>query len=382
MSVPLLVVLAACTFLMAMMELVVIGFLDMLAVELGVSTGQAGLMLTVHAGAVALTAPFAAFTLRYFGAKGALSFGLAIFAAGNMIIISSSYFEIAILGRVLTGIAHGVFFPVAFGVATSATDEAKQGAALGLVMAGVAVATVLGAPIGTYIGREHDWTLLFLFAGIVATVLAVIVQFVVPLRVANLSTGSPLPALRNHAILFDNVILALAYVGLFTAFGFVGEIAATGAETDAGRLAFIFLVFGVSAMIGNTLGGTLSDRGPERVVRAGLMLLTIGLLSLWVLSETEWGIYAAVAGMGAGFSTFSPALNLLLTRHDPKLATQALGLGISATNIGIAIGASVGGASLSVLEAPQLGAVGAMTVLIVLTWRFIRNPTKQMEVSS
>ncbi len=116
--------------------------------------------------------------------------------------------------------------------------------------------------------------------------------------------------------------------------------------------------------------------------QAGLMLLTIGLLSLWVLSETEWGIYVAVAGIGAGFSTFSPALNLLLTRHDPKLATQALGLGISATNIGIAIGASVGGASLSVLEAPQLGAVGAMTVLIVLTWRFIRNPAKQMEVSS
>jgi predicted MFS family arabinose efflux permease len=131
---------------------VVAGILPGVAESLHTSVSLAGQMVTVYALSYAVMAPVMAAVAGGWPRKLLLVSALGIFVVGNIISALASDLNTVLLSRALAGLGAAMFAPTALGVATLLGDPARRGRALATVTAGLAAATALGAPLGTFIG--------------------------------------------------------------------------------------------------------------------------------------------------------------------------------------------------------------------------------------
>ena len=61
------------------------------------------------------------------------------------------------MARILTGLAHGVFFSVGSTIATGLVAKEKAASAIAIMFSGLTVALVTGVPLGTWIGQVFGW---------------------------------------------------------------------------------------------------------------------------------------------------------------------------------------------------------------------------------
>src|SRR3982751_205036 len=152
-TLPLIVpVLALGAFLMCTTEFMIAGLLPQMADDFGVRPSQIGLLITAFAFGMILGAPVMALATLRLPKRATLVLALATFAAGHIIAALSGSFELLFAARVLTGVVHGGLWSAATVVATRAAGPDASTRALGVIGSGVALATVLGVPLGSLAG--------------------------------------------------------------------------------------------------------------------------------------------------------------------------------------------------------------------------------------
>lgn len=106
----------------------------------------------------------------------------------------------------------------------------------------------------------------------------------------------------------------------------------------------IYGLYGLGAIIGNLLGGWLSDRiGPNRIQTASLIVGGLGLVVLGQL-EDPTAIAILLLPLGIICEAFRPANSTAIGVYSPPhLRTRAFGLVRLAMNLGMGIGPVVGG---------------------------------------
>src|SRR3954462_3070434 len=145
---PIVRVLALGTFLMCTTEFMIAGLLPQMAGDFGVRPSQIGLLITAFAFGMIVGAPVMALATLRLPKRATLVLALATFAAGHIIAALSGSLELLFAARVLTGVVTGAFWSAATIVATRAVDTGTRTHALGVIGSGVALATVLGVPLG------------------------------------------------------------------------------------------------------------------------------------------------------------------------------------------------------------------------------------------
>ncbi|MEU4768433.1 MFS transporter [Actinosynnema sp. NPDC023794] len=197
------------TFVMGTAELIVVGVLNLIAEDLGVSIGTAGSLVTSYALGISVGGPvLTALTIR-FARKRLLQVSLAAYVLVNAMAVMATGFGLLLVARVLTGSLHGLFIGVAFAVGAGMVPPEKMGKAISFVFGGTAVSTALGVPIGTLIGQSRGWEASFaaiVIAGVLTSALAVAVIPSVP----NSGIGG-FGAQARHA--FAPKVLALLGLG-------------------------------------------------------------------------------------------------------------------------------------------------------------------------
>ncbi len=143
-------------------EFVIVGLIPTIASSLAVSVPSAGLLVSLYALGVAIGAPvLTALTGRI--ARKPLLLGLmVVFTLGNLIAWLAPSYELLMAARVLTGLAHGVFFSIGSTIAASLVPREKAASAIALMFSGLTVALVTGVPLGTFIGQAFGWQTTFL----------------------------------------------------------------------------------------------------------------------------------------------------------------------------------------------------------------------------
>ena len=120
-------------------ELVVVGVLDLIARDAGVSIGAAGALVTAYALGLALGGPvLAALTIRA-GRRMLLLTAMAGYLAVTLLSVATSSFALLVVVRVLTGSLHGLVVGVSFTVAMSIVAPDRAGRAISAVLGGFAV---------------------------------------------------------------------------------------------------------------------------------------------------------------------------------------------------------------------------------------------------
>ncbi|MEU7861171.1 MFS transporter [Nonomuraea sp. NPDC049141] len=396
-----LIALALGGFGIGLTEFLIAGLLPQVASSFAVSEAAAGWLISGYAlsvaiGAIALTAATARLPR-----KGILVGLVALFVIGNLLSAIAQNYPVMLLGRIVAALCHGSFFGIGSLVARSLVAPEKKARAVAVMFAGLTVANVLGVPFGALVGERWGWRAAFwAVTGIGVLALAGIAALVPgwagetrPPTVTGRSEPIPPSGLRAQFRAFRSwqvwltlTATALSYGGMFGAFSYIAYTFTEVGGFSPADVAWLLMVYGVGLVVGNVVGGRAADRDRDRALVLALIGLTITLVVFGLLASSATASVILVFLMGMfGFASV-PGMIIRVTdfAHGAALAASA---NVSASNIGNALGAWLGGLAITAglgYTAPlYVGAGIALTsvIVMVVAAHQARSPAQQTEHS-
>ncbi|PPK65434.1 DHA1 family inner membrane transport protein [Actinokineospora auranticolor] len=332
-------------FVVGTAELVVVGVLDLIALDIGVRVSTAGLLVTAYAVGISLGGPIVtALTIRL-GQRVLLWVSLAVYVVGNGLAVVASDFGQMLVARVLTGTIHGLFIGVASSVAAALVPAAYRGRAISIVFGGIGVSTVLGVPLGAFIGQALGWQAAFV--GIVGLGVAALCLTIGLVPAVPELGSADLRSQVRHAL--APRVLGMLAVGLllmggqFSAFTYLAQYLGRVTGVTGEWVSVFLFAYGIACAAGIFIGGKFADtKAYTTLVTANVVLVGVLLLMHFlggspvvaIASLLVWGLF--------GFGLV-PAFQLRVITLAGEGADLAATLGASAVNAGIAIGAVLGG---------------------------------------
>ncbi|WP_373368530.1 MFS transporter [Yersinia enterocolitica] len=159
-------------------------------IQLGVSVPSAGLLVSIYALGVAIGAPLLTALTGRIPRKVLLIGLMVLFTLGNLLAWQSPGYESLVVVRLLTGLAHGVFFSIGSTIATSLVPKEKAASAIAIMFGGLTVALVTGVPLGTFIGQHFGWRETFLAVSLIGVVAIIASAILVPNNIPNKASAS------------------------------------------------------------------------------------------------------------------------------------------------------------------------------------------------
>ncbi|MBU0745307.1 MAG: MFS transporter [Gammaproteobacteria bacterium] len=369
-----LLALTLSAFAIGTTEFVIVGLLPTVAADLSISIPSAGLLVSLYALGVAIGAPVLTALTGKLPRKALLLSLMALFTAGNLLAWQAPSYESLVAARILTGLAHGVFFSIGSTIATGLVPREKAASAIAIMFTGLTVALVTGVPLGTFIGQHFGWRETFLAVSALGVVAFIGSALFVPRHIAHTPPASLLQqakVLAEPRLLLVYAKTAIGYGGSFIPFTFLAPILTDVSGFSAGAVGWVMLVYGVSVAVGNIWGGRLADRlGPIPALRIVFALLAAVLLLLQFTAPHPWLALVTVLLWGAVAFGNVPGLQVYVVnqaeRFTPQAVDVASGLNIAAFNLGIAGAAWAGGLIVTHLGLMHTPWIGAVVVLVSL----------------
>lgn len=360
-------------------EFVIVGLIPTIAASLQVSLPSAGLLVSLYALGVAIGAPVLTALSSRLPRKPLLLGLMALFTVGNLVAWQAPGYQALMAARVLTGLAHGVFFSIGATIATSLVAKDKAASAIALMFSGLTVALVSGVPLGTWIGQHFGWQNTFLAVSLLGVIAFVGSLLLIPRNIATPAAGgllAQLAVLGRPRLLLVYAMTALGYGGSFIAFTYLAPILQQVSGYAPSSVGLVMLVYGVSVAFGNIWGGRLADRhGPVRALQIIFLLLALVLLVLTFTASSPWLVLLTVLAWGAVAFGNVAGLQVYVVqqaeRETPHAVDVASGLNIAAFNVGIAGGAWGGGlivSKLGLLATPWIGALVVLGAVGLTSW--------------
>lgn len=364
-----LLILALGMFAMGTDNFVVAGILPSVAESLQTTVSLAGQMVTIYALSYAVMAPVMAAVAGGWPRKLLLVSALGIFVVGNAISALATDLNTVLFSRALAGLGAAMFTPTALGVAAALADPARRGRALATVTAGLAGATALGAPIGTFIGGFGGWRTTLWFVALLGLVSMIGVWTMlrsVP-QPARITLRERLAPVRDIRIALTLLTSLFAFGGFLMVYTYAGLVLYRVTGGDERILAGMLLVWGVAATVGNVLSGRLVDRfESRRIINVGLCVAIINFCALpWTSAHTVSAAIALSIWGLCGWGLLVPQQHRLV-KIAPQVAPLLLALNNTATYGGLASSGVLGGLLLLFMDPQYLSIVGAGLIAIAL----------------
>lgn len=363
-------------------EFIIIGLLPTIAKDLSVSVSSTALLVTLYALGVAIGGPIFTALTGKMERKKLLLGTIVIFALGNFIAVFAPGLLILLFSRIITGATHGVFMANATTIAGNIVPSNKKATAISLVFGGFLISTVIGVPLGTYIGMNWDWRTTFMAVSIWGIAGLILMAFFLPKQqhTENILKLKDQPkVLKNKALILVLLINILAYAGTFTLFTFISPLLLEVADLDANEISIVLLVLGLGVALGNVIGGRISNKKPSLILIFLLISHAIVLFILPLVITSQLGIFISLFFFGFFAYSNVPALQLLSIqlseRALPGSGNIAAALSVSAFNVGAALGAYTGGividSSLTIKSTPWVGGLFVIVALIlgIINWQ-------------
>ncbi|MEZ5189451.1 MAG: MFS transporter [Schumannella sp.] len=274
-----LLVLTGAIFIVVTSEFLPTGLLPDMARELKVSESQVGLLVTIFAATVVVTAvPLSSMTRR-FPRKALMVVVLLIFIASNLLAAVAPNYEVLVVARVIAGATHGLFWSVTAPYASRMVPPSQLARAVSVTAAGGTAAFVLGVPFGTALGHALGWRLAFAVVGaIVLVFLILVVLFLPPVEhLVPLATGEIMVPARHDRTVPAIVIVCLSVTLIVTAQNtfstYIVPWATQVATVPPDAVSLLLVGNGVAGAVGLLLAGWFGDTWP----RASVALMIAGV---------------------------------------------------------------------------------------------------------
>jgi MFS transporter, DHA1 family, inner membrane transport protein len=346
-------------------EFVIMGLLPEVARDLGVTIPQAGHVISAYALGVVVGAPLLAVLSSGWPRRRLLILLMLAFGLGNFASAIAPNYLLLNLLRFLAALPHGTYFGVAALVAASMAPPGRRGQAVGQVMLGLTVATLVGVPIAAWLGQVLGWRSAFVFVGALAILASLLISRELPEMPAG-KGASPLRelgALRRPQVWLTLAIGAIGLGGLFSVFSYVKPTMMTLAGMQLSQVPIVLALFGAGMVLGNIIGPRFADRALMPTM-CGLLVWAVLILGAYSFTAHHPWLGAINVLLVGTLVAMGPVLQIRLMDVAGDAQTLAAALNHSAFNIANALGAWLGGVVVNAgLGWSATGWVGALLAL-------------------
>lgn len=335
-----------CVFALIASEFMPVSLLTPMAADLHVTEGMAGRGIAISGAFAVLTSLSISTLAGTMNRKTLLLLLTVVMAVSGFVVGLAQNYLTYMVGRVLIGVVIGGFWSMSAATAMRLVPSNQIHRALAIFNGGNALATVVAAPLGSYLGSVMGWRGAF-FCLVPVAAIALAWQWIsLPaMKVHDRPSGS-----GNVFKLFKSRTVALGmagcsafFMGQFALFTYVRPFLETVTHVGVSTLSLVLLVMGVAGFIGTTLIGTLLKRGLYQTLIAIPILMAAIALTLipfgaWIVAVAAllgmWGLIATAAPVG-WWSWIAQAM--------PQNAEAGGGLMVAVIQLAIALGSTAGG---------------------------------------
>lgn len=363
-----------CVFVLIASEFMPVSLLTPIARDLGVTEGLAGQGIAISGGLALLTSLTMSSVVGNLNRKVLLLGMTVLMAMSGMIISLSSSYLVYMVGRALIGIAIGGFWSMSAATAIRLVPQRLVPRALAIFNGGNALATVVAAPLGSYLGATIGWRGAFFCLLPVAIVAFIWQWFSLPSMEADKgrqSRGSIFRLFSYPGVPTGLLACGLFFMGQFALFTYLRPFLETVTRVDVSTLTLILLIIGVAGFIGTLVIGAFLKAGfyPTLIAIPLLMASIAGMLilvghSVWVVAPLLgiWGLIATAAPTGWW---------AWVARTLPNDAEAGGGLMVAAIQLAIALGSTAGGFAFDHLGWQSTFALSGGLLLIAAALTFL-----------
>ena len=365
-----LLALAAAAFGIGTTEFVIMGLLPDVALDLGVSTPSAGMLVSGYAIGVVIGAPVLAVLTARLPRKPALIGLMTLFILGNALCALAPTYGLLMAARVVTAFCHAAFFCIGAVVAVDLVPREKRAQAMALMFTGLTFANVLGVPLGTALGQAAGWRATFWVVTLIGVLAALALVAWLPSRLPLQKGGSLVSEFRSLAkppVQLALLISTLGSISLFTVFTYIAYILRDVTGFSAASTSWVLLLFGLGITVGGLAGGRLADWRLLPALGGLFAALAVVLAAFSWTSHFQTATLVTIFIWGALSFATVPATQMRVIDQAHKAPNLASTLNQGAFNLGNALGAWVGGTMIGAgLPLTMLPLVGAGVALLAL----------------
>ena len=335
-----------CVFALIASEFMPVSLLTPMAQTLRVTEGMAGQGIAISGAFAVVTSLFISVLAGTLNRKTLLLGLTCIMAISGAVIAMAPNYLTYMAGRALIGIVVGGFWSMSAATAMRLVPVHRVPLALAIFNSGNALATVVAAPLGSWLGSVVGWRGAF-FCLVPVAIIAFVWQL---LSLPSMSVTRQTAASRNVFTLFRRRVVTLGmlgvgifFMGQFTLFTYIRPFLETVTRVDAATVTLVLLVIGVAGFIGTTLIGRVLKRGFYPTLMAIPVLMAITALAL-IAFGSHVAIVTALLGLWGLISTAAPVgWWAWVPRTFPQNAEAGGGLMVAMVQLSIALGSTVGG---------------------------------------
>jgi predicted MFS family arabinose efflux permease len=369
-----------CAFALVASEFMPVSLLTPIAADLKISEGLAGQAISVS-GAFAVMTSLSISALAGNMSRKTLLLWLTglMFLSGPIIALAPNYL-IYMAGRILIGVAIGGFWSMSAAAAIRLVPPSKVAKALAIFNGGNALATVVAAPLGSYLGSVIGWRGAFFCLAPVA-LLAFVWQWIsLPtMKVDQRAAGdrNVLKLLKNPLVAFGMAGASFFFMGQFALFTYLRPFLETVTQVDVKTLSILLLVMGVAGFIGTMLIGRFLERGLYQTLIVIPLLMATVAIALIAFGHQVLPVALLLAGWGLTATAAPVGWWSWVAKTMPHNAEAGGGLMVALVQLAIGLGSTVGGLlfdmrgyqSLFIVSAGLLVAGALLTICAVRTER-------------
>jgi predicted MFS family arabinose efflux permease len=332
-------------FVLVASEFMPVSLLTPIAADLHITEGQAGQGISVS-GLFALFTSLliASVATRVERKPLLLSLTLLMILSGTVVAFAPNYW-VFMIGRALIGVAIGGFWSLSAATAMHLVPDDQITRAMAIVNGGNALATVIAAPLGSFLGALIGWRGAFLCVIPVAVVASVWLLFSLPAMKSQSEsgTGNVFRLMKSLPVALGMVAVSVFFMGQFMLFTYLRPFLETVTHVSVSMLSLMLLVLGLAGLAGTFLIEALLKNGLHRTLVVIPILMAVIALALVAFGSSVatttvllglWGLVATAAPVG--WWTW-------LARTLPDAAEAGGGLMVAIIQLAIASGATVGG---------------------------------------
>jgi predicted MFS family arabinose efflux permease len=327
-------------------EMGVIGIMPDIAKDLHISIDTAGWLLSAFAITIALTGPFSVLFTAGFNRKWMMAIVLLTFVVSNIISYIAPNFEVLMMARLIPAFLHPVFWSVATVAAAKLVPPEDAPKAVGIVFAGMSVATVLGIPISTYISGLYGWRSSFLLGGAINLAAFICLAMFVPSMPPaseKLSYKSQLVIFNNRKLWINIFTTLLMMAGMFATYSYLATYLLSVTHMSSKEVSVMLLLFGTTGIAGNWLVSKALSKDTLITTRWFLFLL-IGVHILAYAFGLVFILMSALILIWGFVHTAGFLIaNIRITGEATEAPELASSLMVTFANAGLALGTMLGG---------------------------------------
>ncbi|HLR51373.1 MAG TPA: MFS transporter [Candidatus Avamphibacillus sp.] len=357
------------SFVVGMVELIIGGILDLIAEDLNVSEGKVGLLITVFSFIFAIFSPVLLVLTAGIERKKLTLISLSVFLLGNLVTVFSPTYSVLFIGRIISALSGALLIILCLVMAPTIVEPKYRGRAIGIVSMGVSGSLVLGIPIGLILGNAFGWRAPF----VMITGLTILSMIGVYFWMSRVEPKPPRPlkilvtALKDSKIFTAQLATFLFMAGHYILYAYLTPFVKTTMGLDGTWLSVIYLIFGIAAVSGGGIGGTISDNYGAKPTIIGCMV--IFSITLFIIPYTTFSIplfLCILVIWGMMSWVLSPAMQSYLIETTPETADIQQSLNNSALHFGIAFGSLIGSIVIDKVSVEMNASIGGFFVILAL----------------